>query len=75
MKHYFDGSPRVFCPVCQIPHTIVHDLIDCPQFARVRVIMGGQNKVKLEILLEDGFDHTKVFFFCYFWSNLVFCWL
>ena len=63
VKHYFDGGPRVFCAVCQVPHTIVHVLIDCPQFARARVLMGGPDQLKLEILLGDGFDHAKLFSF------------
>ena len=33
VKHYFDKSPRIFCAVYLVPRTIVHALIDCPQFA------------------------------------------
>ena len=39
----------------------MHVLIDCPQLDRV--IMGGLDQLKLEILLGDGFDHTKLFSF------------
>ena len=52
-----------FFSVCQVPHIIMHALIGCPQFARAKAIMAGHDQLELEILLVDGFDCAKLFFF------------
>ena len=57
------GFLEFFCAVCQVPHTIVHVLMNCSQFDRARVIMGGSDQLKLEILFGDGFNHVKLFSF------------
>ena len=42
---------------------IVHFLIDCSQFSRVKVIMGGPDQLNLKILLWDIFNHAKLLSF------------
>ena len=41
----------------------MHILVDCPQFSGARVVLGAPDQLRVEILLGDGFDHSRLFSF------------